>query len=135
MTLDDLREYEAAKYDIQWQEPWYREKCHSLTLWNEHRDLFPRDVDTAIDYGSGTGRLVKHWRTIGIEAKGVDISTKAADPDSFPLDRALELLAVQRAKGKGKPRRATRKAAAAPATTAATGARGRSSRADSPPSA
>jgi hypothetical protein len=81
MTLDDLREFEAAKYDIQWQEPWYREKCHGLALWAAHRNLFPDRVDTAIDYGSGTGRLVKMWRSIGIEAKGVDISTKAADPD------------------------------------------------------
>jgi DNA topoisomerase-1 len=43
---------------------------------------------------------------------------KGADPDSFPLDRAVELIATQRAKGKGKARRPARKAAAAPANGA-----------------
>src|SRR5438445_8561891 len=37
---------------------------------------------------------------------------RGADPDTFPLDRAIELLATQRAKGKSKSRRPTRKAAA-----------------------
>ena len=41
---------------------------------------------------------------------------KGADPDSFPLERAVELIAVQRAKGKGKARRPAR--AAAPARSA-----------------
>jgi DNA topoisomerase-1 len=40
---------------------------------------------------------------------------KSADPDTFPLDRAVELLATQRAKGKGKSRRPARKAASAAA--------------------
>src|SRR5579862_5768216 len=45
---------------------------------------------------------------------------KGADPDSFALERAVELIAVQRAKGKGKARRPVRKAAAArPANGAA----------------
>jgi DNA topoisomerase-1 len=43
---------------------------------------------------------------------------KGADPNSFPLDRAVELIATQRAKGKGKARRPARKAAAAPANGA-----------------
>ncbi len=77
----DLQAQEAAKYDAQWQEPWYREKCHGLHLYLERRDLFPREFATAIDFGCGTGRLVKQWRREGIEAKGFDISTKAADPD------------------------------------------------------
>jgi DNA topoisomerase-1 len=37
---------------------------------------------------------------------------RGADPDNFALERAIELLATQRAKGKGKPRRPARKAAA-----------------------
>ena len=45
---------------------------------------------------------------------------KAADPDSLTLERALELLATQRAKGKGKPRRPVRKAAAAGSANGAT---------------
>jgi DNA topoisomerase-1 len=49
---------------------------------------------------------------------------RGADPDTFALERAVELLAVQRAKGKGKPRakaaRSTRPASAAPAPAAGT---------------
>jgi DNA topoisomerase-1 len=37
---------------------------------------------------------------------------RGADPDNFALERAIELLATQRAKGKGKPRRPARKSAA-----------------------
>src|SRR5439155_5805637 len=40
---------------------------------------------------------------------------RGADPDAFSLDKAVELLAVQRAKGKGKSRRPARKAATAKA--------------------
>jgi DNA topoisomerase-1 len=40
---------------------------------------------------------------------------KGADPDAFPLEDALPLLAAQKAKGKGKTRRPQRKAAAAAA--------------------
>ena len=46
---------------------------------------------------------------------------RGADPDSFALERAVELLAIQRAKGKGKARRPVRKAAA-PAASSANGA-------------
>jgi len=38
---------------------------------------------------------------------------RGADPDNFALDKAVELLAVQRAKGKGKSRRPARRAATA----------------------
>ena len=48
---------------------------------------------------------------------------KGADPETFPLDRALELLAVQRAKGKGsKARRPARKATPKAAAAKANGA-------------
>ncbi len=44
---------------------------------------------------------------------------RGADPDSFALERAIELIAVQRAKGKGKPKaKAARPARAAAATAA-----------------
>lgn len=79
--MNALHAEEAAKYDRQWREDWYREKCHSLALWNDHRGLFPPVFSTAIDFGSGTGRLVKAWRAHGIDAKGVDISANAADAD------------------------------------------------------
>jgi len=38
---------------------------------------------------------------------------RGAEPDSFALERAIELIATQRAKGKGKPRRPVRKATVA----------------------
>jgi DNA topoisomerase I len=43
---------------------------------------------------------------------------RGAEPDSFALERAIELLAIQRAKGKGTPRRPARKAAASASDTA-----------------
>jgi DNA topoisomerase-1 len=45
---------------------------------------------------------------------------KAADPDGYSLEAAIELLATQRAKGKGKSRRPVRNTAAAVAPAAAT---------------
>lgn len=80
----NLRQQEAAKYDAQWQEPWYREKCHGLDLYEARRDLFPAKFATAIDFGCGTGRLVKRWRDQGINARGFDISINAADADIAP---------------------------------------------------
>lgn len=58
---------------------------------------------------------------------------KGADPDSFPLDQALALLAAQKAKGKG--RKPVRKAAAAPSNGAAKPARGAAKAANAKPKA
>src|SRR5207302_9061152 len=46
---------------------------------------------------------------------------RGADSDSFALERAVELIATQKAKGKGKPGRGARKAA--PAAASANGAK------------
>ena len=50
---------------------------------------------------------------------------KGADPDAFPLEDAIPLLAAQKAKGKGKTRRPQRKAAGAAANGEAKPARRR----------
>lgn len=72
---------EREKYDEQWSNAWYREKCHGLNLYEELRGVFPAQFKTAIDFGCGTGRLVKRWREEGIAAIGIDISPIAPDPD------------------------------------------------------
>ncbi len=57
---------------------------------------------------------------------GVNASLpKGADPESFALDRAVELLAAQRAKGKGKAKARRPARSAAPAKAAANGVRRR----------
>jgi len=50
---------------------------------------------------------------------------KGADPNTFPIEDALPLLAAQKAKGKGKTRRPVRKAAGAAANGEAKPARPR----------
>ncbi|HTT80353.1 MAG TPA: type I DNA topoisomerase [Stellaceae bacterium] len=76
------------------------------------RELGPHpDGGTVGLYRGRYGPYVSHDGAIASLPKG-------ADPDAFPLDRAIDLLAVQRAKGKparGKPRRPARKRAASKA--------------------
>lgn len=74
-------ESERAKYDHEWTLPHYRVKNHGLDLYRERRELFPPWFPTAIDFGSGTGRLVRQWIREGINARGIDISPNAADVD------------------------------------------------------
>jgi DNA topoisomerase I len=70
------------------------------------RELGPHpDGGTVGLYRGRYGPYVSHDGVIASLPKG-------ADPDAFPLDRAIELLATQRAKGK-KPRRAARMRSAA----------------------
>jgi len=84
-------ENERLKYDDVWAtDHHYRHKCHGLELWQQRRDLFPDDIDTAFDLGCGTGRLVGEWLEHGIRALGVDFSTYSVDaellrkhPDNF----------------------------------------------------
>ncbi len=89
--LDAVAEREAVKYRDAFSREDYRRKCHGLTLWKEHRQLFPDAVESAIDYGCGTGRLVERWLAEGIDGYGVDLvpevsvdeGTYAAHPDRF----------------------------------------------------
>jgi SAM-dependent methyltransferase len=84
LTDDRTRAAEKAKYDAQWHEPWYRQKCHGLDLYRARRDLFPQFFTTAIDFGCGTGRLVKAWLAEGVMARGFDLSAEAPDADVLP---------------------------------------------------
>jgi DNA topoisomerase I len=71
------------------------------------RELGPHPEGGAVGlYRGRYGPYVSHGGVIASLPKG-------ADPETFPLDRALALIAAQRAKGKGKPRRPARRAAAA----------------------
>jgi DNA topoisomerase I len=89
------------------------------------RDLGPHPAGGTI--GLYRGRYGPYVSCDGVIAS----LPKGADPDAFALERAIELIAVQRAKGKGKPRRPIRKAppAAASPDSAATPARKATTRA------
>jgi DNA topoisomerase-1 len=91
------------------------------------RDLGPHPEGGSIGlYRGRYGPYVSHDGVIASLPRG-------ADPDSFPLERAIELLAVQRAKGK--PRRPVRKAAAAAASANGNGAAKPASRSAAKPKA
>ena len=70
---------ERQKYERVWLDPSYRMRCHGLDLWRQNRDLYGATPQSAIDFGCGTGRLVKQWRAEGIAAIGVDIADTAPD--------------------------------------------------------
>lgn len=72
---------EREKYEATWSNPDYRVKCHGLDLWQSRRDLFPVRPQSAIDFGCGTGRLVRQWLREGIGALGIDMASNAPDPD------------------------------------------------------
>jgi DNA topoisomerase-1 len=83
------------------------------------RELGPHpDGGTVGLYRGRYGPYVSHDGVIASLPRG-------ADPDAFALERAVELLAAQRAKGKGKaaPRRPARKAAPTKAADAKTAAK------------
>jgi DNA topoisomerase-1 len=81
------------------------------------RELGPHPAGGTVPlYRGRYGPYVSHDGVIASLPKG-------ADPDGFSLEAALELLAVQRAKGKGKTRRPARKPAAAAAATSGNGAK------------
>lgn len=71
---------EQAKYQRAWNDPAYRQACHSLSLWESHRDWFPKQFETAIDLGCGLGHLYAFWNTQGVEAYGFDIAVNCLHP-------------------------------------------------------
>jgi DNA topoisomerase-1 len=88
------------------------------------RELGPHPEGGTIGlYRGRYGPYVSHDGVIASLPRG-------ADPDTFALDRAVELLATQRAKGKGKPRRAARQPA--PARAAGAGAAAKPARKAAP---
>lgn len=78
----NLEAVERAKYEHVWDIPSYRTRHHGLDMWRNHRELFPRQIESALDIGCGSGRLFKQWRAEGIEGFGVDFADNALDTDS-----------------------------------------------------
>ncbi len=71
---------ERAKYERVWALPEYRQVCHSLKLWEEHREWFPAEFALAVDLGCGLGLLFGLWNDQGIDAWGVDLAGNSLDP-------------------------------------------------------
>lgn len=76
-----LEQQECDKYTEVWDIPRYGAVCHSLDLWNTHRELFPADAKSMLDIGCGPGRLVAIMCSRGIDAHGVDIAPNCVDRD------------------------------------------------------
>ncbi len=74
------RDSEAAKYQRCWDNPAYRIACHSVSLWEERRDLFPTSFSSALDIGCGLGKILDVWNILGIETWGVDLVENCLDP-------------------------------------------------------
>lgn len=85
-----LLETERSKYDACWKESGYRQACHGLDLWNQHRAWFPGQISTALDIGCGTGRLFARWNWEGIDGHGVDFSEYALDADHPNRDKFIQ---------------------------------------------
>ena len=87
----DTREIEKAKYDKVWLQDVYRQKYHSVELWEAIKDYdVVKQAETVVDLGCGTGRLfhrVQHKRVFG-----VDISTNAVDKDIYDKYRSSLVL-------------------------------------------
>lgn len=87
VQLDKLVESERAKYDDCWRNDGYRQACHGLELWDQHRTWFPGQISSALDIGCGTGRLFARWNWEGIDGHGVDFSDHALDADHPNRDK------------------------------------------------
>lgn len=70
----DWNKEEKQKYDDVWLHEEYRQKCHSLTLWNTRRSLFPASFNSGLDICCGLGLLFWYWNEQGVDAWACDIS-------------------------------------------------------------
>ncbi|KKK62135.1 hypothetical protein LCGC14_3007360 [marine sediment metagenome] len=75
-----IAEQEKAKYTKVWDNPLYREGCHSIGVWEDYCSSYGPD-SSVIDLGCGTGRLVDRLNQAGHYAYGVDIAPNSVDPD------------------------------------------------------
>lgn len=89
--FDQLAQSEQLKYDQVWGLEGYRRANHGLDLWNSQRLAFPKakDIDSALDIGSGNGRLFQRWNDEGIDGWGIDISAQAIDHDNLYKDKYI----------------------------------------------
>ncbi|KKL15753.1 hypothetical protein LCGC14_2502440 [marine sediment metagenome] len=72
---------EREKYEAVWSLDIYRIKCHSLNLWENHREIFPENFRTALDIGCGLGYLMAAWNEEGYDAWGIDIAANCLASD------------------------------------------------------
>lgn len=72
-------------YEEVWSHDEYRQVCHGLKLYEEHRELFPEEFKTVIDLGCGMGWLVQRLVTDGYDAYGVDIAKNSMDDEMKAL--------------------------------------------------
>ncbi len=77
-----IEETERDKYERVWQEDAYRQVCHSKVLWDEHRDCFPDEFDSALDIGCGLGLMIAEWGDQGKTVLGIDIAAPSCLHDS-----------------------------------------------------
>jgi len=72
---------ERRKYVHAWMQEPYRRVNHGLTLWRNHRELFPDKIESAIDLGCGLGGLFSQWNDEGINGWGLDLAPNCLDAD------------------------------------------------------
>jgi hypothetical protein len=72
---------ERVKYQTIWQHPEYRITCHSMDLWNNHREFFPEKISSALDIACGLGFLFSEWNNQGIDAWAVDLVNNCLDEE------------------------------------------------------
>ena len=77
----ELIQSQQSMYESVWEIPGYREKCHSLELWHNHREIFPTEFHSSLDIGCGRGTLLKIWNEMGVDAHGVDFASNCIDTD------------------------------------------------------
>lgn len=70
--MSEILERERVKYAAAYKRDGYRQACHGLAMWENHRGIFPEKVRSAVDLGCGTGRLFTEWNRQGIDGWGVD---------------------------------------------------------------
>ena len=70
---------EHDKYARVWREPNYRINCHALTLWQDFRYLFPNEFKSGLDIGCGLGLILPIWKSLGVDAWGVDLVPNCLD--------------------------------------------------------
>lgn len=72
---------EIRKYNYAWNQELYRKACHGLDFYRQYRGLFPETIESAVDFGCGTGRLLQALSDDRIDAHGIDLSSYAMDLD------------------------------------------------------
>lgn len=87
---------EIEKYNHAWNQERYRKACHGLDFYNNYRDLLPDKITSAMDFGCGTGRLLKQMVDDCIDAYGMDLVPNSVDADiMFDLLERIHFCSLQ----------------------------------------